>query len=103
LLGHRSLIKNKTPTAVINIVSFRRRGGANLVATISQSADNVYFVFARNERVPFSIKTCERLFPVDRCHEGGVGAAFYEDISKRNFLVMFKFNRKLDTVAVTTI
>ena len=28
----------------------------------------------RSERVAFSIKTCECLFPVDRCHDGGVGA-----------------------------
>ena len=34
----------------------------------------ILYLGRRSERVPFSIKTCERLFPVDRCHEGGVGA-----------------------------
>jgi len=47
-----------------------------LASTITQRANYVYFVFARSEKVPFSIKSCECLFPVDRCHEGDVGAAF---------------------------
>ena len=36
----------------------------------------IYFVLARSERIPFGVKICESLLPVDRCHESVVGAAF---------------------------
>ena len=47
--------------------------GANSVATISECADEIYFVLARSERIPFGVKPCESLLPVDRCHESVVG------------------------------
>ena len=54
--------------------------GANSVATISECADEIYFVLARSERIPFGVKTCESLLLVDRCHESVVGAAFDKDV-----------------------
>ena len=54
--------------------------GANSVATISECADEIYFLLARSERIPFGVKTCESLLPVDRCHESVVGAAFDKDV-----------------------
>ena len=47
----------------------QRSRGANSVATISERADKIYFVFAWSERIAFGVKACERLFSVDGCHE----------------------------------
>ena len=58
--------------------------GANSVATISECADEIYFVLARSERIPFGVKTCESLLPVDRCYKSVVGAAF-DKVSKKGF------------------
>ena len=43
--------------------------GANSVATISESAYEIYFVLARSKRIPFGVKASECLLPVDGCHE----------------------------------
>ena len=54
--------------------------GANSVATISESAYEIYFVLARSKRIPFGVKASECLLPVDGCHESVVRAAFHKDV-----------------------
>ena len=56
------------------------RRGANSVATISESACEIYFVLARCKRIPFGVKASECLLPVDGCHESVVRAAFDKDV-----------------------
>ena len=51
--------------------------GANSVATISESAYEIYFVLARSKRIPFGVKASECLLPLDGCHESVVRAAFH--------------------------
>ena len=50
--------------------------GANLVATINESAYEIYFVLARSKRIPFGVKASECLLPVDGCHETLFGQRF---------------------------
>ena len=54
--------------------------GANSVATISESAYEIYFVLARSKRIPFGVKASECLLPVDGCHESVVRAALHKDV-----------------------
>ena len=55
-------------------------GGANSVTAISKCTNKIYFVLARSEGIPFSIKASKRLFSVDGCGKSVVWAAFDEDI-----------------------
>ena len=55
--------------------------GANSVATISECADEIYFVLARSERIPFGVKTCESLLPVDRCDESNNQVSGFENVA----------------------
>ena len=54
--------------------------GANSLAMISERVDKFFFVFAWSERIPFGVKACERLLPVDECHESVVRAAFDKNV-----------------------
>ena len=54
--------------------------GANSVATISESAYEIYFVLARSKRIPFGVKASECLLPVDGCHESVVRAGLHKDV-----------------------
>ena len=64
--------------------------GANSVATISESAYEIYFVLARSKRIPFGVKASECLLPVDGCHESVVRAAFHKDVYKWNLIVSLR-------------
>ena len=55
---------------------------ANSIATISERADKIYFVFAWSERISFGAKVCECLLSVDGCHESVVQAAFDKNVKK---------------------
>ena len=54
--------------------------GANSVATISESAYEIYFVLSRSKRIPFGVKASECLLPVDGFHKSVVRAAFHNDV-----------------------
>ena len=54
--------------------------GANSVTAISKCTNEIYFVLAWREGIPFSIKASECLFPVDGCGKSVVWAVFDEDV-----------------------
>ena len=54
--------------------------GANSVATMSESAYEIYFALARSKRIPFGVKARECLLPVDGCNESVVRASFHKNI-----------------------
>ena len=54
----------------------QRWRGANSVATISERTNEINFVLAWFERIPFGVETSVCLRPVNGCHEGVVWATF---------------------------
>ena len=61
-------------------------------------ADKVNLVFPWCERIPLSVETSERFLSVDGSGKRVVKMAFDENIKKRNLLVLFKFNGKLNVL-----
>ena len=51
--------------------------------TISERADQVYFVLSWSEGIPFRVEICESFLSVDGCHESVVLITCDENVQKR--------------------